>query len=178
MSTTISEGTIHVFTYKEGLLARLAHDLRLTVKKFAMTVSGRSVTAVFDARSLEVDGVVKGQRVDSRVLTNKDVRDIAKNIEDHVLLVRRHPEIKFEGRLVAAKNGELTVKGTLKLVGRAGPLQITLKPRGDRIEGHASVLQSRWGITPFSAMMGAIKIKNLVDVRLDLPRPPLPETEG
>ncbi len=171
MATTISEGTIHVFTYKEGMLARLAHDLRLSVVKWHLEVEGRNVRGSFDPRSLEVDGVVKGQRVDTKVLSQKDLADIRENIERHVLKPSQHREIRYEGRLVAAKAGKLTIRGKLTLVGRTGPLELTLQKSGDRWIGEATILQTRWGITPFKAALGSIKIKNDVTVKVDLPLP-------
>ncbi len=171
MTATFTDGTIHVFTYKDGPLARFAHDLRLTVRRFAVTVAGRDVRATFDPRSLVVDGVVKGSRVDTQTLSAKDCREILENLEQHVLKWRQHPEITFAGRVAPSEAGTLTVKGTLRLVGREGPLEVSLKRRGDRVVGEASLMQTRWGIQPFSAMLGAIRIKNVVDVRLDLPAP-------
>jgi len=173
MATTITEGTIHIFTYKEGVLSRLAHDLRLSVKKWELVVDGRDVRASFDPRSLEVDGVVRGQRVDDKILTPKDLSDIAENIEKHVLKTARHPQITYEGRLVAAKAGKLTIRGKLMLVGRAGPLEFGLERIGDKLVGQATILQTRWGITPFKAALGSIKIKNDVGVKVDLPLPDL-----
>ncbi len=171
MTATFTDGTLHVFTYKDGPLARFAHDLRLTVQRFSVEVQGRDVRATFDPRSLVVDGVVKGTRIDPRTLTEKDVREILENLERHVLRWRQHPEIAFTGRVAASRDGVATVKGTLRLVGREGPLDVSLKRQGDRVVGEASLLQTRWGIQPFSAMLGAIRIKNLVLVRFDLPAP-------
>ena len=45
-----------VFTYKEGLLATIAHDLILNVACFSLRISGKNNTVVgdFDPASLEV----------------------------------------------------------------------------------------------------------------------------
>ncbi len=177
MPTTITEGKIHVFTYKEGMLSRLAHDLRLSVKRWELIVDGRDVRGSFDPGSLEVDGVVKGHRIDTKILSQKDLSDIAENIEKHVLKTTRHPEITYEGRLVGAKAGKLTVRGKLMLVGRAGPLDLNLERVGDKLVGGATILQTRWGITPFKAALGSIKIKNDVGLRVDLPIPDI-ELDG
>lgn len=173
MATTLTDGTIHVFTYKEGLLSRLAHDLRLTVTRWQIVIDGRDVRGTFDARSLVVDGVVRGPRVDQKTLAQKDLADIAGNIEQHVLKTARYPEITYEGRVAGVREGKVTLKGTLTLVGRTGPLDLVLERRGDKVVGAATLLQTRWGITPFSAALGAIKIKNDVDVKVELPVPRL-----
>ncbi|MCZ7685148.1 MAG: hypothetical protein M5U28_42815 [Sandaracinaceae bacterium] len=54
-----------VFTYKEGLLSAVAHDLELSVRSFDIELSeDRSrITARFDARSIEVvEPIVEGRR--------------------------------------------------------------------------------------------------------------------
>ncbi|MBN2192739.1 MAG: YceI family protein [Polyangiaceae bacterium] len=172
MSASVTVGTIHVFTYKDGPLARFAHDLRLTLQRFSVAIDGRNVNATFDPKSLVVDGVVKGPRIDTRVLTEKDLREIRENIEHEVLKCRTFPEIAYSGRLVVNPGGRLSLKGTLSLLGRQGPLGVSLSRSGETVKGEASVMQTRWGIQPFSALLGAIKIKNVVDVRFELPVPP------
>lgn len=171
MNEMLSSGTVHVFTYKDGVLARFAHDLRLTLARFSITLAGREVRATFDPSSLKVDGVVKGARVDAGVLSEKDRRDVMENLERHVLRWRSHPEITYAGRLTTGPGATFTLKGTLTLVGRSGPLEVKLRRHERRVVGEASLLQTRWGIQPFSAMMGAIKIKNPVDVRFEIPLP-------
>ena len=56
---------IHVFTFKEGLLSRLAHDLRLSVTHYDIELRAGRVRARFDVASARVDGVVVSDRVDT-----------------------------------------------------------------------------------------------------------------
>ena len=56
---------VHVFTFKAGLLSRVAHDLRLRVERFGITREGDSIRARFEANSLRVDGVMEGGRLDA-----------------------------------------------------------------------------------------------------------------
>lgn len=171
----ISTGTLHVFTFKDGVLARFAHDLRLTLGSFELEIEGRDIQGSFDPRSLVVDGVVKGPRVDPKVLSEKDKSDILNNLAEHVLRWRQHPTVTYEGRLSEVRGGVLTIRGKLTLLGRTGPLDVTARRQGEVLRGEATLLQTRWGIQPFSALMGAIKIKNQVDVRFELPLPPSAE---
>jgi hypothetical protein len=58
--------TIHVFTFKAGLLARVAHDLRLTLLKHEINVHARQVRAFALADSLVLDGVMTSHGLDTQ----------------------------------------------------------------------------------------------------------------
>jgi ribosomal protein L20A (L18A) len=42
---------------------------------------------------------------------------------------------------------------------------------GARVRGIMTVVQSRWGIKPFSAFMGALKVRDAVEIVLDVTLP-------
>jgi hypothetical protein len=166
----ITQGTFHVFTYKDGLLSSVAHDLRLSLERFevevdadAGTVSGR-----FWPASLRIDGSVKHGTLDPKGLSDRDRRDIHDNLTEKVLHTDRQPEVRFTGKLaVDAPLGR--VDGTLSLGGRDAPLNVTLRREGGRYQGEVELVPSKWGIAPFKALMGAIKLQDRVRVVFDLP---------
>jgi hypothetical protein len=51
-----TRGTLYVFTFKEGLLSKVAHDLRLSVQRFSVQVDGENVVAAIATSALTVDG--------------------------------------------------------------------------------------------------------------------------
>ncbi len=168
--TPTAPAKIEVFTYKDGLLARLAHDLRLSLGRFEVVREGDEIRGRFWPGSLTVDGAVgRGGEVDARALSAADKQKIAGNIAEHVLDLARFPEVSFAGKLVA---GEQTIDGTLTLVGRAVPLQIAVRATGGRLLADVALVPSRWGIAPYRALAGAIKLQDRVLVRLDLPVEP------
>ena len=161
---------VHVYTFKRGLLSRVAHDLRLSVTRFGLEVEGGAVTASFEARSLSVDGVIKKGVLHPRTLSAKDEREVLANTHAQVLLSDRHPTIRFEGR--AQRSGDrVRVSGELHLVGQRAPVAFTLEVRGPRVQGQLELRPSRWGIRPFSTLMGAIALEDRVVVALDLAMP-------
>lgn len=165
----ITDGTVHVFTYKDGLLSRLGHDLRLSVHRFEITIDGDDVTASFDAASLQVDGAVKrGGRIDTKALSRKDVRDTLENTEKKVLHSKSHPQIRFTGQL-----GDGELRGDLRLVGLTRGVVVPFRKVGGRLVGEVELVPSRWGIPPFKALMGALRIIDKVKVGFDLPDPGL-----
>ena len=165
MATTPAK--IQVFTYKDGLLARLAHDLRLSLGRFEVVREGDEIRARFWPGSLAVDGVVgRDGAVDTTALSDSDRKKITGNIAEHVLALARYPEATFTGKIV---EGERAVDGTLTLVGRTVPLRVEVRAANGRLTAEVPLVPSRWGITPYRALAGAIKLQDRVLVKIDLP---------
>jgi hypothetical protein len=153
-----------IFTFKEGLLSAVAHDLEIDVQRFSVTVDGERVRATFDPSSLRVlhamhDGVPR-----PGALSERERAKIEQTIRDEVLSVRRHPEVRFEAEARGA-----VLDGTLTLFGRSRPLRVPFRVEGTARVAEASLHQPDWGIAPYSAMLGTLKIKPDVRVRIELP---------
>jgi len=163
-------GSIHVFTFKRGLLSRAAHDLRLSVQHYTLHRQGEAVEASFDPLSLQVDGTMKRGRLAPGGLSPKDKGEVLDNTRSQVLQSHRYPKIRFDGRAVQ-KGALIAVAGTLELVGQRRPVTFTLRQVGGRVQGELELQPSRWGIKPFKALMGAIALDDRVVVAFDLPTP-------
>jgi len=162
--------TCRIFTYREGLLSSLGHDLELAVGRFEVRVDedARTVEARFDAASLQVVRALRGGV--ETTLSEGDRQTIEDNLRRHVLESPRHPEIRYRStRVVDVEGGGFDVDGRLTLHGSERPLAVSLRPAGDRYVGEVSLHQPDFGIRPYSALLGAIKVKPDVLVRLDLP---------
>lgn len=97
--------SIQVFTYAEGLFARLAHDLRLTVRNASFSADRESPTSAKVSGSvplsgIQVDGVMKKGTLHEDVLSTKDKAEILEKMRSEV----------FAG---AAANAEIHLEGTL-----------------------------------------------------------------
>jgi polyisoprenoid-binding protein YceI len=161
-----------VFTYKEGLLSAVAHDLQIRVGRFDVDVddAARSVKARFDARSLEVVTAMKDGAPNPDALGDGDKRKIEQNIADDVLAVGKHPEIRFTSTSVTPEGDGFRVEGDLALHGRTRPLTLHARPDGDRLAAEVSLHQPDFGIKPYTAMLGTLKVKADVTVRCAVPR--------
>lgn len=156
-----------VFTFKEGLLSAVAHDLELDVTSFELSwdESGR-VDGRFDAGSLAVLHALHDGSPTS-ALSEKDKAKIVATVRSEVLQAARYPSISFAG---TGTFGDVpTVEGTLTLVGRSRPLRAVFRREGDSWTTRVVLHQPDFGITPFSAMLGALKIKADVHVELRIP---------
>jgi hypothetical protein len=60
------------------------------------------------------------------------------------------------------------VHGELELAGRRHPIDFALLAGDDgRLTGSAMVKQTDWGIKPFSALFGTLKVADVVEVAID-----------
>lgn len=158
----------HVFTLKEGLLSAVAHDLKIKVGRFSLKIEKDKVEGRWDASSLTVESVMRDGH-EASGLSQRDFDKIAHTIAADVLEARRHPEIRFTSSEVSIAGERATIKGQLTLVGRARPVTVEAKKAGGRWVAEVALHQPDFGIKPYSAMLGTLKIKPDVKVRVSVP---------
>lgn len=168
---TEREGEVRIFTEKDGLLSAVAHDLEIACERFRIEWDDAraKLTATFDAQSLRVlHPIVRGAPSPTS-LSSKDLRKIEENIQRDVLGASRHPEVRFESTAIEPDGEGYRLSGTLTLHGASRPLSARITRSGDRLVTELVLDQRDFGITPYSAMMGTLKIKALVRVRVTAP---------
>ena len=163
-----------VFTFREGLLASFGHDLELVVTRLDVRVNeaARSVDASFDAASLRVVRALRDGVEVPGGLSDGDRRTIEDAIRRDVLEAGKHPEVRYlSTRIVDVENG-FDVAGRLVLHGKERPLALAVRRDGERYAAEVSLHQPDFGIKPYSAFLGAMKVKPDVLVRIALPADP------
>lgn len=170
MRADAASGACRVYTFKEGLLSPVAHDLELRVERFTVDYDAQQVCASFDAGSLRVVHAMRDGQPNPGALSRRDMDKIEQTIAGEILEARRHPEVRFESSRVDG----LTVEGTLTIKGHARPLRVTARREGGRLVCEVALNQPEFGIKPYSAMLGTLKIKPDVRVRLEVPDLPAP----
>jgi polyisoprenoid-binding protein YceI len=97
-------------------------------------------------------------------LTDRDRGEIRKNIDEKVL--GRSP-IRFrstEMRLADAGD-RILVRGDLQMAGNRRPLNLDLAVGSDGlVSGTIPLVQSDWGIKPYRGLMGALKVRDSLEV--------------
>jgi polyisoprenoid-binding protein YceI len=162
------DASVTVFTFKEGLLSKIAHDLRIAVRRFEISWDPAAIRASFDPSSLEVLSTMRDGRDAPGLLSGRDFRTIEDTIRNDVLETRRFRSIAFEGK--EERNGEArSVRGTLTLHATARPIRIDLQRRDTRWVGTIELDQREFGITPYRAMLGTLRIQPRVRIELSLP---------
>jgi polyisoprenoid-binding protein YceI len=157
--------SLQVKTYREGMAAKVGHDLVIDVTRWDATVdlTDSTVELNADARSLEVREGVRGLKP----LTDKDRSEIRTNIDDKVL---QGQVIAFRSTAVRLPeaDGPLVVEGELTMAGNARPITAQLDVGADgRVSGTIRLTQSEWGIKPYRGLMGALKVRDELEVVLD-----------
>jgi polyisoprenoid-binding protein YceI len=160
-----------VFTAKEGLLSAVAHDLQIRVSAFEIAIDETAwhVEAHFDAASLRVVGVMRDGVLHPDDLGPDEKRSIERSIVADVLHADRHPEIRFVSTVAAARGDALGVEGTLALHGQERPVAIAARRDERGWTGETRLHQPDFGIRPYRAMLGTLRVQPDVVVRVVVP---------
>jgi hypothetical protein len=160
-----------VFSFKDGLLSKVGHDLKHRVTNFEISFDPeqRQLEAVLDARSLRVECVLKDGQESTVALSSDDRAEIEKQIIEDVLHADEHPAITFRSTQVIETAEGLHVKGDLTIHGATHPIATTARRIADHYVADVTIHQPTFGIRPFSALLGTLKIKPDVLVRVVVP---------
>jgi polyisoprenoid-binding protein YceI len=161
------EGTLSVRTGRRGAAAMAGHDLLLHVTTWRGTLEvGEDSSLVgvaldADATSLRVREGTGG----AKTLDDDDRANIEQTIDDEVL---KGHAIEFRSTSVHGDGAHVRVEGDLTLVGTARPLAFEVDVDEDGVlRGSAVVRQSAWGMKPYSAFFGTLKVADEVEVSLE-----------
>lgn len=165
----LRDGSVEVFTFKEGLLSKVAHDLCLVCRNVRVRTDGLHVEAELALESLCVVGAMRDDKVAPDLLSAKDKAEIEGNIRQKILMTDRYPGATFTGRAISA-GARHEVQGPLTLTGKALAISVVVNEEAGRYRGEVELIPSRWGITPFKALLGAIRLADRVLVRFDFER--------
>jgi polyisoprenoid-binding protein YceI len=159
---------LRVMTFREGLASKVGHDLVIEVTQWEATVvvgedpAQSSVELTADAGSLHVREGLRGLKP----LSDKDRADIRRTIDDKVL--RGQPIAFRSSHVEAADAGRLRVEGDLTMAGSTRPVSAEFEIGADgHVTGTIPLTQSEWGISPYRGLMGALKVRDAVDVVVD-----------
>lgn len=160
-----------IFTYKEGLLSPVAHDLCVRVARLTIDVDegAPEVAARFDARSLRVVSAMREGKEAHGLLSPAELNKIEQHIMDDVLEAERHPEIRFASSSVVADGDGFQINGALFLHGHQRTIAFPVRREAGRYRAELRLHQPDFGIRPFTAMLGTLRIKPDVLVRISIP---------
>src|SRR3989337_238748 len=124
---TEKNGSVLVFTFKDGLLSKVAHDLKVMVTRFNVTVdpSPLSIKAELDPRSLRVHSAMQDGEENPKALSDSDKEKIASQIQKEVLETDQHGTITFTSRSVERRaDGGYNITGDLGLHGTSRSINL------------------------------------------------------
>ena len=104
------------------------------------------------------------------MLSKNDRKTIEQNIAHDVLEPRRFPEIRFVAPAAARSGGGFRAEGRLALHGRERPVSVAIADEGETVIARARLHQPDFDIRPYRALLGTLRIRPDVEVRLTVPR--------
>jgi polyisoprenoid-binding protein YceI len=166
-----NSGRLLLRTRRQGVGSKVGHDLAIEVTDWSAEVDvpeGRPPAAKVTAR-LELGSLtVREGTGGAMALTDKDRREIEENAR-RSLDVQRHPTATFESSHVAVGDDGGTISGTLTLHGTAAPIEVRIREVApERYHGTAVVIQSAHGVKPYSAFLGALRVRDEVEVDIEV----------
>jgi polyisoprenoid-binding protein YceI len=164
-----SNAQLMIHTGRQGFVARVGHDLTIEVARWSAEVdvaggdlAAASVTAWVDLESLAVRDGTGG----AKPLTDTDRREIEATARR--LLTEGGPSVATFSSTRATPAGRTgTIDGQVSLHGVTDAVRLQVTERGaGRYVASTTVRQSTFGIKPYSAFMGALKLRDEVTVEI------------
>lgn len=177
-----ANGQLIVKTGRTGLGRRAGHDLTIEVTQWEATATvdpadpaASSVTVTVDVGSFAVREGTGGVKP----LTDGDRAEIKRTLQREILHPDRHPSITFQSTRVTGTAAEFEIEGELTILDQTRPVTVRGSAHagtgtgadgaaGDRLTGGATVVQSQFGIKPYSAFFGALKLADEVEIAFEL----------
>jgi polyisoprenoid-binding protein YceI len=169
-------GRVVVKTSRAGLAAKVGHDLELEVTRWSADITvpdedngglaAATITAELDLGSLTVRTGSGG----ARPLTDSDRRDIESTMRKILPGgAAGTGTATFRSTRVIPSAVGGAIEGTLTLNGRSRParLQVT-NPAPGRYRGTVPVVQSAFGIKPYTGFFGALKLRDEVAAEFEV----------
>ena len=164
-------GRLLLRTSRDGMGARAGHDLLIEVARWAaeLTVGDDAAPAGLEVRADLHSLAVREGTGGVKPLTDRDRREIAVTAR-RVLGADQHPEATFTATGIEPDGpGGWRLAGTLTLGGRSRPVQLSIiQTEPGRYRATGVVVQSEFGIKPYAAFMGALRVRDAVDVEADV----------
>jgi hypothetical protein len=160
-----------VYVYREGLLSAVGHDLKLRVTNFTIDIVDHplAVRGKFRADSLRVAGAMKNGSLHEEEPPAHDKQQIATTILRDVLVAHLYPDITFHSTGVTQEDDTYQVNGWLELHGVRKEIQFGINPRPGHMVARVTVHQPDYGIVPYRAFFGALKVKPDVHIEIAVP---------
>lgn len=162
-------GRIVLRTFRDGLAATAGHDLVIELPRWSGELvvnddkTPESLEVRIDVGALTVLEGTGGLKP----LTDRDRREIATTARRQ-LSTDQHAEAVFTANRFEMSGDNGVIEGNLSIRGVARPLRLQvsqLEPGSYR--GTGTLVQSAYGIKPYTAFFGALKVRDAVDIEVN-----------
>jgi polyisoprenoid-binding protein YceI len=166
-----ADARLTVHTRKGGAAAKAGHDLTIEVTDWSATLTVAEDPA---ASALELTAnadslAVREGHGGMMALGDEETASIEQSMREDVL--KSTPIAYRSTHVAAAGDAGLHVDGELELNGRRAPVGFDLTVADGRLRGAATVTQTAFGMKPYSALFGTLKVLDDVRVEVDAALP-------
>jgi polyisoprenoid-binding protein YceI len=162
------DGTLTVRTGKGGAASKAGHNLRIEVGRWGATAQFADDLAhsVLELNADSTSFTVREGTGGVKSLDADDKDGIAQTINQEVL---KGTPITFKSTAVRPDGEDrLHVTGDLELSNGINLIAFDIAVSDDgRLTGTATVKQTQWGMKPYSALFGTLKVTDEVGVEID-----------
>ena len=164
-------GHLLLRTGRTGVGSGAGHDLTIEALDWSVEISVPETgpTDATAAARIELGPLsVRAGTGGAGPLADRERAEIEKNAR-RTLGVDRHPTATFQSTRVVADDDRTTVSGDLTLHGVTAPVEVDVcEVAPDRYRATTAVSQSAHGIKPYSAFLGALKVRDDVEVEIEV----------
>lgn len=163
------QGELLLHTSREGLAARAGHDLTIGVEDWTGTIDAAEdvaqsvIDVTADVSSLRVVSGTGG----AKPLSERDKREIAANARK-ALGSDANPQVRYVSTSIDVSGSSGVVHGEFTINGVTRPVDLTVEDLGDgRYRAAATIVQTDYGIKPYTGLFGALKLADEVGVSIE-----------
>ena len=165
-------GRLLLRTKRDGFAARAGHDLTIEVTRWEAEIdsSGDGPTAAVIAARIDLESLeIREGTGGALPLTDSDRRQIRETAR-RILTTGGAASATFESSsVITAGQAGGAIEGTVSLHGTARPVRLEVSQLGpSEYRATASLRQSEFGIKPYTAFLGALKLRDAVEVEVDV----------
>jgi polyisoprenoid-binding protein YceI len=158
-------------TSRDGLASQAGHDLTIEATRWSgeLTIGDDLAPAALEARIDMGALIVREGTGGIKPLTDRDKREIGVTMRK-TLSADRNPEAVLSATgFEPDGRGGGSVSGTLTLAGVERPIKLDVSTAGpDRYRVTGSLVQSDYGIKPYSGFLGALKVRDAVEIEAEI----------
>ncbi len=168
----VDKGRITLRTSRDGIVAQAGHDLTIEAARWsADLVIGADLQPASLVANVDLGALVVREGAGGiKPLSDRDKREISVSARK-ILGADRHPEATFTATgFEAGPDGSGgVITGSLSLAGQSRQQRLEVTQTGSgRYRATTTVRQTDFGIKPYSAFLGSLKVADAVLVEVDV----------
>jgi polyisoprenoid-binding protein YceI len=173
-------GRIVLHTFRDGLAATAGHDLVIELPRWSgeLVVDDDKTPESLEVRiDLGALTVLEGSG-GLKPLTDRDRREIAATARRQ-LSTDQHPEAVFTANQFVMSGDNGVIEGNLSIRGVTRPLRLQVsQAEPGSYRGTGTLVQSAYGIKPYTGFFGALKVRDTVDIEVNAVITPSGDSSG